>query len=102
MITIDTKNYIDDRLREFEKRQNIVNKKDRDALREAKREMDRRLEGMNEFRAQLTSQTREFIRREEYQLSEKLINQKHEGLSKIVYIGIGVVIVLELLLKFLL
>ena len=99
MISIDEKKYIDGRFREFEKRQKIIDAKNHEAMVEAKKEMDRRLEGMNEFRAQLTEQTRTFIRRDEYQLSEKLINQKYDTLSKIVYIGVGMLIILEVILN---
>jgi hypothetical protein len=99
MITIDTKKYIDEKFRSYNEIQKIVAKKNTEALEKAEKEMNRRLEGMNEFREQLDRQTREFIKRDEYMLSEKLINQKIDTLSKIVYIGVGVIIVLEIVLN---
>ena len=101
MINIDAKEYIDERLRSQSEIQKVLSKKNAEALKKAEKEMERRLEGMNEFRAQLENQTREFITREQYELSERLINQKIDNLSRLVYIGVGMIIILEVVLNIL-
>ncbi len=69
--------------------------------------LEKRLEGMNEFRQQLNLQTQTFLTRTEYDAKQLAILQKVEGLSdkieqlqKPVWIGIGVALVGELVLKF--
>ena len=66
----------------------------------AKEDMERRLEGMNEFRTQLKDQTATFINRGEYDTKHQLLLDSLNNLSKIIYMGLGGVLVLEFLFKF--
>lgn len=72
------------------------------ALKLARKLMDSRLEGMNEFRAQLNEQVKTFVSVEKYEGAQKNLNQKIDSLSKLVYIGLGVWIVLQVVLSFIL
>lgn len=53
----------------------------------AKNEMDRRLEGMNEFRAQLSSQTMTFISRKEVELLFEKAGLRIDTLSEKISLG---------------
>jgi hypothetical protein len=97
-INIDVKHYIDQEIKHSEEKTNIKLNKTSEALTESEKVMDRRLAGMNEFREQLNEQTKTFISREEFFVNERLINSKIEGLSKLVYIGMGIFLVLEIVL----
>jgi hypothetical protein len=55
----------------------------------AKREMDRRLEGMNEFRAQLDRQAKDFIGRTEMKLEIERLVTRIVSLEKAVNYGQG-------------
>ena len=46
------------------------------AILEARKEMDRRLEGMNEFRSQLERQANTFIARAEWESKHEIVNTK--------------------------
>jgi len=71
---------------------------EKDARKLSRKLMDKRLDGMNEIREQLDRQVETFVNKAELQL----VTQKIEGLSKLVYIGFGVFIVLQVLLVFIL
>ena len=96
---IDTKQYIDQEIDHLEEKVALLTREQVRALKKASLEIDRRLEGMNEFREQLNKQASTFITRDEYQLSLKLVEQKITNLSRILYIGIGIFIVLEVVLR---
>ena len=59
-----------------------------------------RLDKMNEVREQLREQALTFLRKEEYLLNDRLLNQKIDSLSKLVYVGLGVWIILQVVLSF--
>ena len=63
-------------------------------------ELNRRLTGMNEFREALKDQNNNFITRVEYDAKHELVNTKLDGLAKLVYIGLGIFLVIDLLLHF--
>jgi hypothetical protein len=104
-----TEKYFDEKVKNVEnliegKTQNI-----KEATELAKVEIDRRLQGMNEFREQLSSQEREFIKRsehanmmEKYDKDLKLINEKLAYMDgranmKSVMISAGIAIALFLI-----
>jgi hypothetical protein len=97
-INIGARQYIEKEIQHIEDKYSIILSKNADALQEAKKEMERRLEGMNEFRAQLEKQTKTFISRDEFSATEKLILQKVENISKLVYIGFGVFLMLQIII----
>lgn len=62
---------------------------------------DKRFESVNEFRGQLTDQANTFISRLEYNANQKAIEQKIETLQRLVFMGTGVLLTLEVVLRFL-
>jgi len=64
----------------------------------ARKEMDRRLNGMNEIRKQLVDQAETFVTKSEL----KLLDHEIKSLSRLVYIGFGVWIILQVLISFIL
>jgi hypothetical protein len=63
--------------------------------------MEKRLDGMNEFRSQLKDQASQFLTRLEYEAKHELLDNKITSALKILYMGVGVVFILEVLLRFL-
>ena len=53
----------------------------KNALDLARRELDRRLEGMNEFREQLKNQASTFLIRESYDISHKTLEERVRNLE---------------------
>jgi len=81
-------------------------------ISKAEEDLNKRLEGMNEFRESLKDAQSTFLTKTEYEskhrlLEEKLdanqqiIQMKLDSLQKIVYITVGTLAVLELMLRFL-
>lgn len=99
-LSVDIREYIDREIKHLEEKYLIINKKNSIALDKAEKGMERRLEGMNEFREQLEKQTRSFVTRGEYDINKKYIEQKVSTNSKLIYIGVGIVFVLEILFRF--
>ena len=95
-ISVDVREFVKCEITHLEQKMNITNSKNDEALRSAKDEMNRRLEGMNEFRNQLEKQAGTFISRDEYTAAEKLVNAKIDSISKMVYIGVGILIVVQI------
>jgi len=96
-ISIETKKYVNREIKHLSDKIAIANEKNQEALKEARIEMNRRLEGMNEFREQLNEQAKTFIKRDEFSATDRLVNSKIESMQKLVYIGVGILIVAELL-----
>jgi len=61
--------------------------------------MEKRLEGMNEFRASLRDQNNTFITRNEVEGKFAAICVKIDALQRLLYIGVGIALVLELVLR---
>ncbi len=68
------------------------------AVTKAETSHEKRLEGMNEFRAQLGDQSKTFLTRAEYDIKHELICQKIEALQKLVFIGVGIIGIAEVIL----
>ena len=69
------------------------------ALKLARKLMNKRLDEMNEVRAQLDRQVKTFVSLEKFDGAMNSVNQKIESLSRLVYIGLGIWLVLQLLLS---
>ena len=91
-LNVEIREYINNEIRHLEEKYAIINEKNDAALKKSERTMNRRLRGMNEFREQIEKQARTFMTKEEYEINERLVNQKMDTLTKIVYIGVGAVI----------
>jgi hypothetical protein len=74
-------------------------KDDNKARKIAKKLMNSRLKGMNNIHSQLVKQNKTFISFEKFDGEIKSINQKIEDLSRLVYIGLGVWIVLQIIIS---
>ena len=105
-ININVRDYINEKVAELDARWDIVQKRNIESIIAAEKTMDRRLEGMNEFRAQLDKQTRTFVTRDDLTATNRLIDErlytitdKHDKLSRIVNIGIGAALILEIVLN---
>ena len=61
-------------------------------------ELNRRLEGMNEFRAALKDQSASFITRDQVDQRIMALDEKIDAQQKLIYIGIGAVLIIELLI----
>jgi hypothetical protein len=63
--------------------------------------LNKRLEGMNEFRAALKDQNMQFVTRVEYEGRHEQICDKIDFLQKLVFVGLGLVLAVEFFLRFL-
>jgi len=100
-ITVDCKDYFNDKFTELERRIAIMNEANKQALAVAHSDLDRRLEGMNEFRAQLTRQASTFISRELHDQDIRVMQVKIESNSKLLYVGLGILMALQIAMKYL-
>jgi hypothetical protein len=84
-----------------------------DSLELARSEMNRRLEGMNEFRAQMNRAEQTYLTRGEWTLANQAVEVKltaatnsaegrFRSLEKLVYIGVGLAIAISTIASFLL
>ena len=64
------------------------------ALDKTEKQLLIRLETMNEFRGQLSDQSKTFLTQIVYEANHKLLETKIEALQKIAYTGLGIVTVL--------
>jgi hypothetical protein len=67
----------------------------------AKESMDKRLEGMNEFRNSLKDQNSTFIPRQEFEAKHEILVNKIDSMQKMIYIAIGGLLVIEIILRYL-
>jgi len=82
-IKIKIQKFVRDKIRELDKKYEIINTNNEKSLKEARRLME-----LKQDNATLN-----------YDLNHKILEAKISALSKIVYIGIGVVLVIEIIFK---
>jgi hypothetical protein len=87
---ISLREYFEDKFLTFEKSRDI-----------ALTALDKRLDNMNEIKGAMKDQQATFITRTEFQAKIDLLNSKLEGIQKLVYIGMGAVLVLQVLFRIL-
>ena len=80
---------IDDKINALRREMQLITDSLEKSINVAKGELDRRLEAMNEFRAQLTSQNNTFMSRAEIELMSARLNDKIDSINKIVISGTG-------------
>jgi hypothetical protein len=68
------------------------------AIVKSEQAIEKRFESVNEFRAQLSDQTITFLTRKEYDLNHKLVENQVSNIQKLVWVGLGVFIVLQIIL----
>lgn len=98
---INIKHFLDIKFEELEKRLDMRDELNDKALTKAETTLSLRLESMNEFREQLKTQAATFITREEINSLQRVTDEKINYLTKILYIGIGVLTALQMILRFL-
>jgi len=81
-IEVPLKEHFDDKFIELEKRLSEKQKYQEKALQTAKEELNRRLEGMNEFREQLQSQAVTFLTRERFDSQSEKHTAEHKTIDE--------------------
>ena len=66
----------------------------------ARESMEKRLDGMNEFRDTLKDQAGKFITRQEYEDKHKSLEDRQDRTERLVWVGVGIVATVEILLRF--
>jgi glucose-6-phosphate isomerase len=99
-MSVSLKEYFDEKFEALEKQLALRDQLTSKALIKADETLNLRLEGMNEFRAQLTQQTHTFVKQSEFKLHIEKVETKIEILTKLVYIGIGILLVLQVVWSF--
>jgi len=69
------------------------------AMDKADTVMNIRLDSMNEFRAQIKDQTATFLTQVTYDANHKLLETKIESLQKIVWTGIGMLLIVQIVIQ---
>ena len=69
------------------------------AMDKAETVMNIRLDSMNEFREQLSDQASSFLTRDNYEANHKLLETKIESLQKIVWTGIGMLLIVQIVIQ---
>lgn len=72
----------------------------RRALAIATMSMDKRLEGMNELRAQINSERGNYVSLQKHDGFADAILAKIDGLARMVYVGLGIILAVQALLFF--
>ena len=68
-------------------------------IENTEKQLNRRLEGMNEFRETLKDQAGHFVTREHLDTKLRLMQGEINLIQKLIYIGIGAILMIELLLR---
>jgi len=79
---------------------NQLRSADLDQIKTARESMEHRLDEMNQFRSQLKDQAADFITREEFQARQDTLDTRIRALEKLVWMGLGAIIVIQILLRF--
>jgi len=99
-MSVSLREYFDTKFADLEKQLALRDTLTEKALAKAEESLNVRLEGMNEFRAELTKQTQTFVNQAEFRLHIEKIESKIGILTKMMYIGIGILLVLQLAWKY--
>jgi len=97
-VNINIKDFVRGEIKHLEDKIAIKEAKNQEALKSSKDEMNRRLEGMNQIRGQLQDQAKTFVSKDEM----KLIERDVKTLNKMVYIGLGIFLFVQLIIGYML
>ena len=78
-----------------------ITKKDEEAVKTAKDSMEHRLDNLNHVYAQMHEAQDEYLKKEIFEVSHRLIEQRVDSVSRLVYIGVGICITAEIVFRFL-
>ena len=70
------------------------------AIEKSENSLNVRLEHMNEFRQQIQNERVNFVTRELYEAHIEASNKRFQDLERLVYIGFGIVVAIEVCLRF--
>ena len=105
-ISIRAKEYVDNEVRHLENKIDIRTELNALALEKATLRLDDRLEGMNEFREQLNKQAGTFATKESLEALRESLDLKFDELrrknavqDRLIYIGVGAVLVIQIALR---
>ena len=100
--TVDTlKEYIQQRFTDQDKAVQSALSAAKEAVNKAETAADKRFEAVNEFRQTLSDQTSTFMSRTEYEAKYDALQKQLDVLTKLVYIGLGAVLALQIVLQYL-
>lgn len=99
--SVSLRDYFDVRLLSVERSTELALANVEHATKLAADSLEKRLDSMNEFRDQLKTQAGTFLTKESSESKIQILETKIESLQKIVYVGLGIFIVLEVLAKIL-
>ena len=97
-IKIEIRKFIGNELKHLSKHIGLMFSKNAQALKLSKKALDRRFEEMNKVRAQLDRQVKTFVSLEKYEGEMLAVNKKIDYVTRIVYIGLGVWVVLQIII----
>ena len=97
---VSLKEYFDVKFADLEKQLALRDDLTAKALTKAEESLNVRLEGMNEFRSQLTQQARTFVSQSEFKLHIEKVETKIEWLTRLVYIGVGILLVIQIVWRY--
>lgn len=72
----------------------------KDSVKLAYSQMEKRLEGMNEFRDTLKDQASRFVTRDEMESKMSVMQSKIDALNKVVWMATGGLVVFQIVIKF--
>lgn len=95
------KEYTDFAMYTLDEKFMTITKKDEEAVKTAKDSMEHRLDNLNHIYAQMKEAQDEYLKKEIFEVSHRLIEQRVDALARLVYIGVGICVAVELLIRFL-
>ena len=90
--------YIDREIKHLKEKVNLIFSKNSQALKIAKKALSKKLRSMNKIREQLDRQILTFVSIEKYDGEMKAVNQKVDNITKILYVGIGIWLLLQVII----
>jgi hypothetical protein len=97
-IKIEIRAFVRNELKHLDKRISLIFSKNEQAMTLSKINLDKRLDDMNEVRAQLDRQVKTFVSSERFEGELKAVNKKVDYVAKIIYVGMGIWIVLQIII----
>ena len=96
MLNIDCTEYFDGKFAELEKRLELRDELTSKALEKADVVLEHRLESLNNISGRISG----LMPRSEYDLNHKILQTQLDNISRNVYIGMGILVAVEVLLRF--
>lgn len=101
ILSINCIEYFDSKFAELEKRLELRDKLSQQALNLAADNLEKHLNDLNNAKAELVRLQATFITKNEYEIRHESLMKDMSWLTKTVYIGMGVLLVIEIVWKYL-